>query len=217
MKLLNETNCLTELYYDKNITRVQAECNFRYKRNNLESQIIEISPTEVLLYNTEHFMINCKGETFEVQGCKSWFVKPLSCMCTIANTNAHYVGRYHHVFCGENITEVQTSYPVNLALLSHFFNHTYLTQMLRNVSLKDPMKILIPEFRIYDHDISNTIADDKKSALSLKKMAKRAKLNRVICTNLDDTLLDGEVILDPPINKWHIMSIVSMSCLVAHT
>ena len=89
--------------------------------------------------------------------------------------------------------------------------------MLRNVSLKDPMKILIPEFRIYDHDISNTIADDKKNALSLKKMAKRAKLNKVIYTNLADTLLDGEVILDPPINKWHIMSIVSMSCLVAHT
>ena len=72
MKLLNETNCLTELYYDKNITRVQSECNFRYKRNNIESQIIEISPTEVLLYNTEQFMINCKGETFEVQGCKSY-------------------------------------------------------------------------------------------------------------------------------------------------
>ena len=79
------------------------------------------------------------------------------------------------------------------------------------------MKILVPEFRIYDHDISNILADDKKSALSVQKMAKRAKLNKFISTNLADKVLNGEVILDPPLNKWHIISIVTISCSGVHT
>ena len=48
LKHLNGTDCIVELYYNRNMTLIDEVCDFKYKRNGLVSQIIELSPTEIL-------------------------------------------------------------------------------------------------------------------------------------------------------------------------
>ena len=164
-----------------------------------------------------NFTLDCKGVDTVVQGCEIWCIKRLSCMCIIKNANVHFIGKYHNVFCDSNETEISTYYPINMAMITRFFNHTYVSQMLQNISMKDPLKVILPELKFYDHEVSGILADDFKNDLSLRKISDRAKKRKFIYTNLADTILDGEVLIDPPFSKWHIITIVSITCSIVHT
>ena len=57
-------------------------------------------------------------------------------------------------------------HPVNLALLQQFFNDSALEQVKGNSLFESPLNVKTPTFKMYNHSMSNIIADDRKAHLS---------------------------------------------------
>ena len=102
-------------------------------------------------------------------------------------------------------------YPSNLALLQQFFNDSQLKQVLADTSFHTSINFKVPEF--YKHKMSEILADDTKYSLNLKKMAKRAKKDKVIFANLAECLVEGEVDIND--DSWpKKQDIISITALI---
>ena len=50
-----------------------------------------------------------------------------------------------------------------------------------------------PAFKIYDHEMTQILADDTKSHLNLRKMVDKAKNDEIIFKSLSEPMLDGQI------------------------
>ncbi|KAL3891541.1 hypothetical protein ACJMK2_003800 [Sinanodonta woodiana] len=141
----------------------------------------------------------------------------IPCHCAVVTTAMTYDG--HITTCSDNSTEVTQLHPINLSLLQQFFNATHLTAILGNTSFDNPLTVSIPEFKLYEHQMSQFFATNKEIDLSLKKVAARAKNNQRIFSSLAESMLSGEISVDE--DSWFdsksIMTIVSLSMSILNT
>ena len=152
------------------------------------------------------------------KGCAFCTLK-VPCKCSVATAQIYLPPRLAacHTISNDTITKV---HPVNLALLQNFFNDSALQQITGNSLFQNPLKVNVPNFRIYNHTMSSIMADDRKSHLNLKKMAEVTRKDSVVFQSLSDSLLSGEISID---EDWpsqdDILLYVTMAtsglCLVA--
>lgn len=92
-----------------------------------------------------------------------------------------------------------------MALLQEFFDESKLGHIFGNSFST------IPDFKFYNHSISQVLANDQKAHLSLKKMASAVKSNRKIFRTLAEPLIDGQILIP---QSWpstsDIMTLVSL-------
>ena len=210
-------SCISALFKgDK--PQIKKQCNFRFLLNSLsdlESGILQLSHTSVLVYNTPAMEFDCKRSKTMKKGCNFCIIE-IPCGCAITTTKLYLPPRLSS--CHKNTTS--TLHPVNLAVLQQFFNDTDLQNIESNSLFENPLSVNVPQFQIYKHSIQNIIADDRKSHLSLEKMAKSAKNDAMIFQSLTDPLLSGEIQID---SNWpetddillYCTSAIAGFCLVA--
>ena len=166
-------------------------CNFRFLTNHVFSNVVFLSRTSSLVYDVDVFEFDCKtGKTMK-NGCK--FCKmDVPCECSVLTSNSCLPSSLTE--CHKNTSE--KLHPVNLALLQNFFEDDLLKDIGSNTLFNTPLQADIPKCSIYNHSISQILADDNKAHLNLQKMAKSAKDNSVIVSTLTDSLLSGKVSLE---------------------
>ena len=98
--------------------------------------------------------------------------------------------------CNKQTGSINTVYPVNLALLQHFFNDTQLKTVLANTTYEQQMAVIIPKLNIYKHKMSGIIAKDQKFDFSLKKIAERVRNNSKLYDSVSDAYLFGQFSFD---------------------
>jgi hypothetical protein len=85
--------------------------------------------------------------------------------------------------------------------------------VLADTSFNTSINFKIPEFKTYKHKMSKILADDTKYSLNLKKMAKRVKKDKVIFSNLAESLIEGEVDIND--DSWpKKQDIISITALI---
>lgn len=84
-------------------------------------------------------------------------------------------------------------HPVNLILLQHFFENKHFENIMADTSFANPVNMSVPTFNLYSHEMNDIMVDDKKSHLSLSKMAEYAKRNATIFQSLAEPLLNGNI------------------------
>lgn len=114
------------------------------------------------------------------------------CKCAISTPDMYLPPRLSK--CNEDTTS--KVHAVNLALLQQFFNDSSLKNVDGNSLFKNPLEVETPVFKIYNHTMSNIIADDRKAHLSLQKMAKAASDEAVVFKSMTDPILSGDISLD---------------------
>ena len=172
---------------------VKKHCDFRFLVNHLPPQIIEVSKSEILVYQTDLLEFDCKNENRMVKGCK--FCKlVVPCECAISTSQMYLPPRL--ASCHNKTKNITKLHPVNLALLQQFFDTPTLKNMTGNSLFEDMPEIDVPQFQLYNHTLNNVLADDTKKHLSLKKMAQKAKKDAVIFQSLTEPLLYGDISLD---------------------
>jgi len=121
-------------------TKVKYLCNFRYLHNVIKSDIVELSPNSVLLYRMPLLSMECSNTHKMVKGC-DFCVFQLPCRCSVS-TSSHFVasrlGACHNSTSHDNITIL---HPVNLALLQHFFDNSYLDQIFADTTFSTPVNV----------------------------------------------------------------------------
>ena len=213
----SKSSCLTELYSGRNLSLIKDLCDYRFKRGSIVPKIQEITPSQLALYQVKSLKMNCDGQDIIEEGCE-FCLKRIPCHCTVDSNENRYGGFDDN--CGsmeENVTKVTTYYPINMGLLMHYFNHSYLSSLMKNLSFKDPISTLVPQFKIYEHSISNILADDKAKHLSIRKMVEQTKKNKVIFSNLADMMVTGNVDMNEGISTWNILTIFTLCLSILHT
>ena len=182
-------SCVLALYINSK-AKVQSLCDFRFVDNVLESKIIEVIPNFLILYHTPLLSMECGREQKMIKGCDFCIIN-LPCQCTILTTEFYLAPRL--ASCHNHTKEVTMLHPVNLILLQHFFSTGIVENVFADTAFSNPINVSIPKFNFFQHDISNILVDDKKSHLSLAKMAESAKKNATIFRSLAEPLLDGDI------------------------
>lgn len=207
---VTKMSCVLALFANDK-TNVKTHCNFRYLQNVITSKIVELSPNVLLLYRTPLLSLECvKGHRME-KGC-DFCMFNIPCRCAILTNDYYFAPRLSMCHHHDNITVV---HPVNLALLQHFFDESFIENMFADSTFSKPLNVTVPSISLYQHSMANIIAADTKAHLNLSKMAMLAKSDSMIFQSLSEPLLEGQIKLP---SSWpdtdSILLLVTMSVTV---
>ncbi|XP_062603682.1 uncharacterized protein LOC134265486, partial [Saccostrea cucullata] len=180
----------TMALFANDVRKIKELCNFRYLQNLLKSNILELSPTSVLLYNTPTVILDCPKEKKVLKGC-AFCVVHIPCRCSLSTETLFFAPRL--VNCYKSSSNFSVIHPVNLALLQEFFDESKLSHVFGNTYFPTPINMSIPEFVFYNHTMHDVLANDQKAHLNLKKIAKAVKNDQKIFKSLAEPLLDGQI------------------------
>lgn len=188
--------CVSALFKNDKV-QVKDKCDFRFLLHHLDSGLVQLTRSEILVYNMDSFELDCKSGRKVNPGC-SFCIINISCECAISTPNMYIAPRLSA--CHQNTSTVL--HPINLALLQQFFNDTVLENIESNTLFQKPLSINVPEFKIFNHTIQHIIANDKKADLSLERMAKSVKNDDLVYQYMTDPLLTGDVSITKDWLSW---------------
>ena len=188
-------SCILALYL--NIRhKIKQFCDFRFVHNVLQSKVIELNPSSIILYQTPLLSMECGKEHKMIKGCNFCIIK-VPCQCSFTTTNFYLAPRL--TVCQNKSQVITKLHPVNLALMQHFFDNAKIEDIFANTMYKIPINMSVPHFKFYTHDMNKIITDDQQNHLSLSKMADAAKRDAKIFQSLAELLLAGDIRID---SQW---------------
>ncbi|MES9880029.1 MAG: hypothetical protein ABW185_04025 [Sedimenticola sp.] len=205
--------CLLALF-SNNKNGIHNLCDFRFVHSTIEPNIIELSPTSLIVYRTPLLTLRCSQHQRMVKGCDFCVIK-LPCLCSVT-TARHYVAP-RLTGCHNETQNITKLHPFNLILLQEFFDDKTIRDIHANTLLDNPLNVSVPHFKLYEHKMSSILADDQKNHLSLSKMADAAKRDAMIFRTLADPLLNGDIALQtdwPDTNAIMIFATMAV-CILA--
>ena len=191
MSPFSNPSCILALFTNKKL-QIQKLCNFRFISNILESKIIELTSTSLLIYNTYDLAMDCPTIQKVISGCKFCIMK-VPCQCTISTQSLYFSSKLGN--CQNASTDITQLHPVNLALLHEFLQDKSLDTIFGDTLFKKPIDVSLPSFQMYNHKFSEFLVNDKKDHLSMTKMVQATKNQSVIFQSLSEPLLDGQISL----------------------
>ncbi|KAK3107915.1 hypothetical protein FSP39_025038 [Pinctada imbricata] len=201
----------TMALYSNNRHQIQDLCDFRFTQNLLKPDIIELSETTALVYNSKNLILDCPREKKIIPGC-SFCIVYIPCTCSLSTDTLYYSPRL--VKCYNTSTSITVVHPVNLALFQQFFDDSSLNNIFGDTKFPKPINFSIPKFQFYNNTFSDVLANDKKDHLSLKKIAKAVKKDQKIFHNLAEPLLDGLIAIPqgwPDVNSLIAFSAIGIA------
>ena len=107
--------------FSQQVANVIKLCNFRFVCNHLPSKVMEVEPGKVLLSKISKLSIKCKEKKLhQTEGCMFCMID-LPCQCEVQADQFYLPPRVNN--CKhQHPHNVSRVYPVNLALLQHFFS-----------------------------------------------------------------------------------------------
>ncbi|CAC5379943.1 unnamed protein product [Mytilus coruscus] len=158
-------DCFLALFQN-NVKQVSRLCNFRFLENHLSHDIIELTPTSVLVYDSEELDLVCPHCQRKIPGC-TFCVINIPCKCSLSTRKLYFSPRL--VDCYESNSNFSILHPVNLALVHEFFDEKRFTSILADSLFTTPVQLAIPDFSFYNHTLNN-ISGKLEDRLSQKKI-----------------------------------------------
>lgn len=203
---LSTPSCMSSIFYNYN-DDVKNYCDFRFVHSGVKSFILELEPGKILMSEAQSVKIDCDNtQSVKEFGCK-FCVFTLPCQCSLSTSNFVLPPRINN--CNDSHSQVTLEYPINLALLQHFFDASALQFTQGDTLFNTPFNFTVPPFKLYEHKLSKTIAQDHKMHLSLKHMVQSAKAKQDIYRSLTDPIISGKWQAEPKsfIEK-HLMDVI---------
>lgn len=191
--------------FNNDVDLVNKHCNFRFFHNHLITNIVELTPTSVLVYrNNNTITLNCPDHQTLIPPCSLCIVN-IPCKCSLSSRTIYFAPRLVECYSEKSLyptndtSDFSVLHPVNLALLTQFFDEDRLKHLLGDTTFPSQVTLEVPDFRIYSHNMSNLLAADTEQHLNLKKMALAAKKDAQIFQTLTEPLLTGDIQLQ---SEW---------------
>ncbi|KAL4225411.1 hypothetical protein ACF0H5_016101 [Mactra antiquata] len=199
-------SCILGLFHNDKVI-VKQLCDFRFLVNHINPNIFVLSKTTIVVYKLDTLDFTCNSSKRMLNGC-SFCTLSVPCQCSISAKGIYLPQRLSD--CQEN--SITKLHPFNLAVLQQFFNDTSLESIESNMVFENPLDITVPQFKLYNHSMNNIIADDRKTHLSLQKMAQAAKSDATAFRTLTEPLLAGRINID---NSWPSTDDIILYCTSA--
>lgn len=131
---------------------IKEACDFRFLTNKLKPHLIQISDTELLVYQTPSLTMQCQSKLSELDGC-NFCILNIPCHCTVLTETNKFLP--HVASCDSTMQNVTTLHPVNLALLQHFFSEDTIATIMANTTFKNVVDVKVPNFKLYKHKMQD--------------------------------------------------------------
>ena len=210
MTPITNPSCVSALFL-KQKDMIMQNCDFRFRLNALKTALVQISPGKILITNSSDFRLVCRKDSKLHKGCQFCIIK-VQCGCEILSDNIYLPPLLHN--CLNNSDNITKNFPVNLAILQHFFNPETHDTIKPDSLFTNEIKINIPQFQIYNHKFYDVIATDQQNHLSLKRMAQAAKTEQSIYRSLTEPFLDGTLSFGID-DSWLIYLVSGIASLIA--
>jgi len=204
---VTQDSCTLALFAN-NKESIHALCEFRFLHNAIFPRIMELNPSKILLYDSLVLSMECGTSHSMIHGCK-FCIFDVPCKCSISSTHFYLPPRLISCDNGtsRNITKL---HPVNLVLLQEFFDNDNYQHIFADSTFLTPLNVSLPKFRIYNHKMSNIIANDVTNHLNLSKMVEVAKNDDIVFQTLAEPILDGQLAIE---TKWPDFNGILTLCL----
>ncbi|CAC5370307.1 unnamed protein product [Mytilus coruscus] len=216
-----QPSCIIALF-SNNLTMVKQLCNFRFLLDHIVHKVIELTPTSVLVYKSNNDLtLKCPDNSHVVPPCPLCIVH-VPCRCSLLSHKLYFAPKLINCYDEKTMLDTKTSsalsvlHPVNLALLTEFFDQTKLNNILGDTTFPSQVALKVPNFKIYSHNMSNILVADQQDHLSLRKMAQAAKKDEQIFKTLTEPLITGDISLNsewPDLNAILIFVALTIGCL----
>ncbi len=190
---------------------VLEKCDFGFQQDEVGPSLFEVSPGNLLVSNINSLVLDCQGMIKTQDACQ-YCVITVPCSCSISADPFLIPERIDS--CDKTSQVVSKTHLVNLALLQNFFSKDKLEDVMGDTTFAHPVETVLPEFKLFSHNLSNLLVTENGKHLSLKSMIDKVKQNATIYSSASDAILGGEW-LDENDFDWfstqNILSFVSIS------
>ena len=165
-------DCIMSLYR-RDIKGTTKYCKMVIVKDGLESKMMRLTVTTILLINIKEFKVTCPkqgGTTHE--GCVHCIVK-IPCGCQVADERFLITPKFEG--CA-NITENVTKlYPYNLRILTEFFDERELRDLQTSTLLEEELEIRIPTFKFEEGKEMEHVQSEEKIQIDINRLMKKIK------------------------------------------
>ena len=213
MQSISSTNCVANLFLG-NVPQIKQQCDFRFLSNVIKPHLLNIGNGQLIVYQTPRIIIECPPNRRHVMpGCNFCLIH-LQCGCLAISEDILFQSSITQ--CQSSAKQVTKLYPVNLALLHHFFNDHELQEILANTTFEKPLSIILPQLHVYKHKMSDIVSADHQFDLSLKTIIEKTKNQSKIYGSIADAYLDGQfsIIDSSPFDYKLLLNIIAITLSV---
>ena len=187
---ISHLTCISAIFFQYT-TDVKSLCNFEFIHSGVKEFILELEPSKVLMSAVNNVSISCANLPNQIQSGCNFCVLNIPCHCSLQAGSFHLPSRINNCHSNSN-QQITKLYPVNLALLQSFFDDKQINAILGDTLYSKRLNATVPNFKLYEHEFSNTLTKDHKLRLDLKQMAHYAKNNASIYQSIIDPIFAGD-------------------------
>ena len=204
----NKINCLAELYSYKNLNTINEVCKYKMIPHMLTPSIMYIYWDTVIAYMQKNIQIDCLTEQSKsVKDCKFCILK-LPCKCQIRGVQEETLHNFES--CVVESQSVDILYPINIPLLSHFFNNSILDEVLTSTDFTNKTIINLPKYQMFEHKSREILDRSKQIEISLDHFATKTKRNEKIYAHLAESIYDGSTPIQSNMSNFGMVTMIGM-------
>lgn len=210
---ITSPSCLTAIFFDDKKT-VKELCDFRVHLHTITPALIHLHHGNYLVLNVTRMYQRCPQGRQQIQGCP-FCVYTVPCFCDLATDKIYYPPRLNH--CAKSNGTVKIEHSLNLPLLLHMFEMDEIKHINAETKFPKPAIVSTPPLKIFKHNFSELLAQDKTDDLSLKRIAQSVRDDKLIFQSLAEPILDDLNDIDDDVSlfSWNsILTLVNTAILV---
>ena len=169
----NAPTCAFALFHKKDIDKY---CKFEFKENIIVPKVTELSAGRLLLVNIKEIIYTCNGHTRKESGCQ-FCVIDLPCSCSLMAAEFSLSPRIKNC---QNTPSITKYSGLNLAVLQFFFNSTIIDEENADHIYAEKVKYSIPKLHLQTDHVHQTLNENRKLSVDLKKVTDYMKNGRTI-------------------------------------
>lgn len=149
---------------------------------------------QVLIRHAVSYTLGCVHETkIFPTGC-TYCIVTVPCGCSLYTPLDLIPARLSNCqLPTTGLVSSEPQYPVNLAVLKHFFDNDTLSAFTSNMLLSQPLGVRLPTMKFFNHSFDDKLATSHELSYQLEKVVNASKADEQIFRSMADPLLTGDL------------------------
>ena len=186
-------SCLLAIFQD-HADNIKSFCEFQVMPSlNILPDLYILDYPQILIRNSPQAQLQCPNRKKLLLN-SSYFFYTVPGACAIQTTRSYLPPRINQCD-SDNSSESENppQFPLNLALLQHFFSNDTLAGISGDLLFNQSISIELPPMKFFNHSFDDKLAQAHAIAYQLDKVINATKADEQIFRSMVDPLLTGDI------------------------
>ena len=183
------STCITALFHN-DVTDIQKLCKFQVSSDDPRDQgFLVLDYPHVLVRHASSYHLGCDNESLSLDGGCTYCIVTIPCGCELNTKVDHLPPRLSNCnLPAHGLVSSAPLYPVNLAVLRHFFDNDTLRDFTADMLLRQPLGVKLPPMKFYNHTFEDKLAISHDLTYQLDKVVNASKAGEQTLRFIVDSL-----------------------------